>query len=189
MPIWLLKAIEFHPQTELVFGAHRVTLLLVIMPLTFLCIHIKTYDLIILGSGIMVIGYFPFVYDEATYFRVQIWASFIAVGEALVMPRFIEYAYNLAPKNKEGVFLSLGICMLCLSSLIGAVEVGALMKEYCNPSPLIENKCTIVMRCMCVFSFTAFLVLFAIRRYMIEPESETQKYISCSKEAQEEKSL
>lgn len=183
LPVSLDLMIEFNSNYELLFQAHKITLLSVVLPFSFLRIFFKNYDLITLGAGVIVIAFSPFLYNEATYFRVQLFCALVGAGEALVIPRFYEYAYDAAPKDREGIFMGFGTSLVALSVIISGVESGKLMKDLC--SPFAEPRCNLGFRYVGLICVAPFLCCIVFRKYFNSEDSDLKKYISCSKESQQ----
>ncbi|CAG9316640.1 unnamed protein product [Blepharisma stoltei] len=192
MPLYLNVTIEFDAHIEYAFIVHKMTVLIAIIPLTFLVNFISNFNLVLIGSSITTLSFAPIImYEDPTYFRVCLFVFFLSIGEAIVAPRFIEYAIQIAPKGKEATFFLIATVPMIIYVIIAGGESGRAIKEYCNPANIFNgqgNDCRLVWLIIFTITLVSAILLLSLVKYLRQPEIETQKYISMSKEAKDHQS-
>ena len=61
----------------------------------------------------------------------MLWVIVLSVGESIWSPRLYEYSATIAPRGKEGTYLTLSSVPLFAAPLIAGAMSGDLLSRYC----------------------------------------------------------
>ena len=148
-------------------AAHSVTIMLGIFFFTALTFYYKSYGLIMVGGLIGAVSAAILIVWEG-YPAFVITIVGISVGEALWVPRLLDYALQIAPTGEEGVYLALSNCPFYFGMIITGVTSGVLLEEYCPEDG--EQKCYVIWIVVFLTSIWIPIALYALRGVLEEPK-------------------
>lgn len=158
------------------FGAmlavHSVTIMTGIFCFTALTVYYKNYDLITMGGAIGAFSTAILIFWEG-YAAFTLAIIGISLGEALWVPRLLDYTYEIAPKGHLKLFLALSNCPFYFGMIITGIVSGLLLEEYCPEDG--EQQCNMIW--VVVFFSSIFIpfILFIFRSYIQDPKALQKK--------------
>lgn len=95
-----------------------------------LAAKVRAFRMILVGATIS--GISPvFLLMGPHIWCAVLWVFVLSVGEAIWSPRLYEYSASIAPKGKEGTYLTLASVPLFLAPVIAGSMSGDILQRYC----------------------------------------------------------
>ncbi len=160
MPKYTLRLVGEAAAPEWLANINPLTVVLLVIPITYLVRKITPINSI--GLGLMIIPFSALaialspILQASTGDSVSIFGLFAlhpitialivgislqGVAECFLSPRFLEYASNQAPKGEEGLYMGYSHLTTFFAWLFGFIASGYLLDEYCpNPNTLTPDQ-------------------------------------------------
>ena len=91
---------------------------------------VPVYKMMVIGSLVAALPTFLFVLGPSFYLLMTHLVLF-SVGEALLQPRFMQYAAELAPEGKTGAYVAYANIPWFLVKFLAGLYTGRMMQTYC----------------------------------------------------------
>lgn len=157
---------------------HSITMLLGVFFLTTLAFSYTNYTLITLGALIGTLGSLPLIFDSGMV-SLLIFVISVSIGESIWVPRLLDYTFSIAPEGHEGIYLALSNCPFYFAMILTGISSGLLLEAFC---PVYDKElCSFIWVAVFFSGISIPLGLFALRRYILQPELETHPDIQCIK--------
>jgi Na+/melibiose symporter-like transporter len=162
---------------------NQIIIIITIPFFSYTIYYIGPYTMFIIVGLIAVVSPMFFMLG-ASYSTIIMFIVITSIGESLLAPRILEYTYEVAPRGKESVVLAISYLPLIFSIMFAGVSGGILLDNFCPEDG--EQSCWKVWGIIAMITIPAVLVLFFFRKFLENHKFESQPFVPCSKEAQED---
>jgi len=122
----------------------------------------KVYNMMIAGTFVMAAPAFLLVIGPS-FWTLAGYIVFMTVGEAMWQPRFLQYAAEIAPEGRTGVYMGVAQLPWFLTKvLVPLLYSGTMMAHYC-PAEGAKDTETMWLICGCIAISSTVLLLLAKR--------------------------
>ena len=139
LPKYMLRTIGCDAKFGSVYSINPFMIIFLVPVVTSITmsLKIKTFDQIVFGASISSLSVFFLTFSQG-YWADIMFVIFLSIGEAIWSPRLYEYSSTIAPKGKEGSYISLSAVPLMLGKLLVGSTSGLLLDQYC---PCFNSSC------------------------------------------------
>ncbi|OMJ92696.1 hypothetical protein SteCoe_4437 [Stentor coeruleus] len=162
---------------------NQIIIILTIPFFSYTIYYIGPYTMFVIVGLIAALSPMFFMLG-ASYSTIIMFIVITSIGESLLAPRILEYTYEVAPKGKESVVLAISYLPLIFSIMFAGISGGILLDNFCPEDG--EKSCWKVWGIIAIITVPAVLILFIFRRSLENRKFESQPFVSCSKESQED---
>ena len=148
-------------------AVHSVTIMSVIFFSTIFLYYYTSYTLIATGALIGSMSSAILIAWEA-YPAFYLTVIGISIGEALWVPRLLDYTYQIAPRNQENIYLALCNCPFYFGMILTGISSGLLLEEYCPDDG--EKHCYVIWVVISSSSVFISLMIFTFRKLLEDKE-------------------
>ena len=138
---------------EIASNANPILIFIAVPVIAALTQKAKVYQMMIVGTAVMALPAFilavgPYPWTLAIYLLVM------TIGEAMWQPRFLQYAAEIAPKGRTGVYMGVAQLPWFLTKvLVPALYSGWMMDRYCPAAgPKNTEMMWLIFGCIAVAS-------------------------------------
>lgn len=138
---------------EIAANANPILIFIAVPIIAALTQKAKVYQMMIVGTAVMALPAFvlavgPYPWTLAIYLLVM------TIGEAMWQPRFLQYAAEIAPKGRTGVYMGVAQLPWFLTKLlVPALYSGWMMDQYCpETGPKNTEMMWLIFGCIAITS-------------------------------------
>jgi POT family proton-dependent oligopeptide transporter len=144
-----------------VFSSLNALLIFIIAPIiAAITQKRKVYSMMIIGTFIMAAPAFLLVIGPS-FWTLAGYILFMTIGEAMWQPRFLQYAAEIAPEGRTGVYMGVAQLPWFLTKvLVPLLYSGNMMAHYC-PAEGPKDTETMWLICGCIAICSTILLLLA----------------------------
>ena len=147
MPKYVFRVIGEHASPERYANVNPITVMLTVVPITWICKKLSPIASIAIALGLipissLVIAVLPGIVGSSTSLHPVTLAMLIGISlgglaECFLSPRYLEYISRQAPKGKEALYMGYSNLNNFLAWMIGSILSGYLLDAFVpNPSKL-----------------------------------------------------
>lgn len=163
----------------LILTIHLVALILFVLLFIPLSYYYQTYNLFIIGS--IVAGVSPlFLLFGSTYVTCALFGIGVAIAEAIIAPRLIDYTIFIAPNGKLAFYMAMVSFQVYLAQTISGLMSGLLLEEFCPEDG--ERHCEYMWLIIGLVSLIAPATLILFRKWIEQPFIDLKPYITEEKD-------
>lgn len=147
MPKYVFRVVGEHASPEWYANVNPITVMLAVVPITWLCKKLQPVTSIAVGLGLiplsaLTIALFPglignhFSVHPVTV-AILLGISLIGLAECFLSPRYMEYVSRQAPKGQEALYMGYSNLNSFVAWVVGSISSGYLLDAFVpNPKKL-----------------------------------------------------
>jgi MFS family permease len=182
LPLYMKRNLGSDSNYGLTIVLNQFIVILLTPFFTYLKYYLTPYDVFIIGGLFACLSPLVFVI-EGNYRTVIAFIGISSIAKSLYAPRLIEYLLETAPKSREAGVIAMVNIPGAITISFSGVMTGLLMNGYCTDDN--TGNCELVWVWISIYAWPAVFILFFFRKWLEQPVFESEPYIQCSKEAQE----
>jgi len=166
-PKYMLREFGSNAPYGSILGINPFLIIFLVPLVGHTCAKVPAFRMIMIGS--LISGFSPlFLLLGPNYWDAVIWIIFLSIGEAIWSPRLYEYSTMIAPKGREGTYITLSSAPLFAAPIIAGALSGDLLSRYCPaPGHCDSFKLWLVIALM---SAASPLLLVVLKPFIYRPE-------------------
>lgn len=149
---------------EIASNLNPILIFILVPIITAATVKVKVYSMMIWGTLVMSLSAFVLAIDH-NVITLGLYILIMTVGEAMWSPRFLQYATEIAPEGKAGLYQGVAQLPWFLTKfLVPLLYSGQMLEKYCP-----QNACTNPEQMWFIFGVIAIispLILISGRRWL-----------------------
>ncbi|CAG9311313.1 unnamed protein product [Blepharisma stoltei] len=164
-------------------AVHQTTMLIGVIFFTYFTYIYSSYTLICIGGIVGTLA--PLlILGGSNYGIYAIFVILISCGEALWVPRLLDYTMSIAPNKEEGVYLALCNFPFYFAMIITGIASGILLDEYC-PDEDNAGECYKVWLIIVFSTILVPILIWILRNILEQPDYEDKPYLKCFEDSKD----
>ena len=180
LPLYMYRDLGDDKHYGLTIVINQFLIIVTVPIFNYSIYYYSAYEIFLIAGLLAVLSPLSFVFGPS-YATVMAFIVISSISESFFAPRILEYALQISPKGKEGTMIAIAALPSALSLVFSGVIGGLLLDSFCPAEG--ERNCWAMWLIVGGIGFVPVLIMFFFRRWLEEPDFESQPYVTCSREA------